>query len=118
MKILVVDDNEGAAESISLLLGDLGHEVRTAYSGVEAFAVADRFLPKLVLCDVDMPGMDGYEVASQLRCVRGLKDTVLIAVTGWGDYLDQVRCKEAGFARLLNKPVDWETLKEAVAEQE
>ena len=105
-RILVADDNNDAAESLSLRLQMAGHDVRTASNGVEAVAVASDFQPDVVLLDLGMPGMDGFETARQIRrCDWGGRAT-LVAVTGWGQQRDRQRTADAGFDVHLVKPVN------------
>ncbi len=105
-RILVVDDNHDAAEALALQLQLAGHEVRTAHDGAEALAVARAFEPDIVLLDLGMPKMDGYEAARQLRLrsTEGRRLT-LIALTGWGQQQDRERTADAGFDAHLVKPV-------------
>ncbi|MGZ8217151.1 response regulator [Methylomagnum sp.] len=109
-RILVVDDNVDSADSMALLLGLDGHDARTAFDGPGALAEAARFLPRVVLLDIGLPGMDGYEVARRMRELPGLRDVLMIAITGYGREDDRARSKEAGFDHHLVKPVDPETL--------
>lgn len=109
-RILVVDDNVDSADSMALLLGLDGHETRTAFDGPGALAEALAFRPRVVLLDIGLPGMDGYEVARRMRELPGLRDVLLIAITGYGRDDDRARSKEAGFDHHLVKPVDPETL--------
>ena len=106
VKVLVVDDNLDAAESLSLFLELLGHEVRTANSGPEALTTASALRPDVVVCDIGMPGMDGYEVCRRLRERPELAGMVIVALTGWGSEHDRKRSQEAGFDHHLTKPVD------------
>lgn len=115
VRILVVDDNMDSAESMALLLSLDGHEVRTAFDGTSALKVAIEFLPRVVLLDIGLPGMDGYEVAQRMRELPELRDTLIIAVTGYGQDDDRVRSKAAGFDHHLVKPVDPETLNRLLA---
>jgi CheY-like chemotaxis protein len=110
LRILVVDDNVDAADSLALLLGLLGHVVRTAYNGSAAIQIAQAFLPQVVLLDLGLPRMDGYEVARRLRQESGLGEVVLIATTGFGREADRHRCQEVGFDHFLLKPFDLEAL--------
>jgi two-component system CheB/CheR fusion protein len=103
-RILAVDDNADAAESLALLLGVLGHEVRTAGDGPAALEAAAAFRPDVVLLDIGLPGMDGYEVARRMRDQAGLKETLLVAVTGYGQEEDRRRAEQAGFDAHLTKP--------------
>ncbi len=105
-RILVVDDRPDAADTLGVLLRMLGHEIRTANEGREALRVAGEFLPEVVLLDIGMPGMNGYEVAQALRRMPGLAGAVLVAITGYGQEVDKARSKEAGIDHHLVKPVD------------
>jgi len=109
-RILVVDDNRDAAESLGSLLELLGADVRVAYDGSEALRVAAAQKPNVVLLDIGMPGMDGYEVARRLRRQRELRNIMLIALTGWGQDEDRGRSREAGFDYHLTKPADMSVL--------
>lgn len=110
VRILVVDDNRDTADTLGTLLQMTGHSVEVAYDGVSSLAAADRFHPQVVLLDIGMPGMDGYAVASQFRRRPGGDDTLLIAITGWGQPADKQRALNAGFDHHLTKPVDHSTL--------
>jgi PAS domain S-box-containing protein len=105
-RILVVDDNEDSTESLATLLKLLGHEVRTAYDGSSALAAARDFRPDVVLLDIGMPGMTGYDVARAMREMPEVRDAVLVAQTGWGQDEDRRRSADAGFDHHLVKPVD------------
>jgi PAS domain S-box-containing protein len=105
-RVLVVDDNRDATESMSMLLSVWGHDTRTAHDGPMALEVASEFQPEFVLLDIGLPGMDGYEVARRLQAMPGLKNTVLVAMTGYGQEEDRLRSKAAGFARHMVKPAD------------
>jgi PAS domain S-box-containing protein len=105
-RVLVVDDNRDAVESMALLLEVWGHEVRTAYDGPAALALAAEYRPDVVLLDIGLPGMNGYEVAQRLRELPGLEKALLVAVTGYGQESDRQRARKAGFDRHLVKPVD------------
>jgi signal transduction histidine kinase/ActR/RegA family two-component response regulator len=110
-RILIVDDNEDAAQTLAEFLTDLGHEVRTAHDGPSAIDVAGAFRPTICLVDISMPVMDGYEVAQRLRQLDGLpRNLRLMAVTGYGQETDRRRSREAGFDDHLVKPVDLELL--------
>jgi signal transduction histidine kinase len=104
-RILVADDNSDAAASLSLLLQLAGHEVRTVHDGADALAVVTSFAPEIVMLDLGMPKLDGYETARQMRMLPGGHNAVLIALTGWGQWEDQLRTAEAGFDMHLTKPV-------------
>lgn len=109
-RILVVDDNVDSADSMALLLSLDGHEVRTAFDGPGALSQAAGFQPRAVLLDIGLPGMDGYEVARRMRELPGLRDVLMIAITGYGQEEDRTRSKAAGFDHHLVKPVDPDTL--------
>lgn len=106
LRVLVADDNSDAAQSLALLLEVMGHEVRTAADGAEAVAVAAEFAPNVVLLDIGMPRMDGYEACRRIRRLPGGDHIVLAALTGWGQAEDRRRSREAGFDHHLVKPVE------------
>ncbi|MDB5806517.1 MAG: sensor hybrid histidine kinase [Betaproteobacteria bacterium] len=103
-RILVVDDNADAADAIAMLLGSGGHEVHTAYEAVSAIEEVKRFAPEVVLLDIGLPGMNGYELARELRGITS--NVLMIALTGYGQDRDRKQAKEAGFDHHLTKPVD------------
>jgi CheY-like chemotaxis protein len=105
-RVLVVDDNVDAATMLNLLLKSLGHETCVVHDGVQALKMATEFRPDIVLLDIGMPGLDGYEVARRLRTARRDTDLRIVAVTGWGDESDRRRSREAGFDLHLVKPMD------------
>ena len=105
-RVLVVDDNVDAAGTLDLLLRSLGHETRVAHDGVRALDIAREFRPEVILLDIGMPGLDGYEVARRLRAMNHGQNFRIVAVTGWGQDADRTRAKEAGFDVHLVKPVD------------
>jgi PAS domain S-box-containing protein len=109
-RVLVVDDNIDVAESLVWLLEGLAREVRMAHSGAAAIEAALEFVPDLVLLDVGLPGMDGYEVCRRLRRDPALQKAVIAAVTGYGGEEDRRLSREAGFDRHLVKPIGRETL--------
>jgi signal transduction histidine kinase/DNA-binding response OmpR family regulator len=113
-RVLVVDDNVDAAESLALLLRTMGQVVQTAFDGPAALEAAEAFGPDVVLLDIGLPGMDGYEVAQELRR-RGLGDVVLVALTGYGQQQDLARARAAGFDHHLVKPADISRLPELFA---
>jgi signal transduction histidine kinase len=115
MRILIADDNYDAAQSLALMLGMDGHEVRTASNGLEALELADEFRPQVVLLDIGMPKLDGYETARQLRERPWGRSVLLFALTGWGQEDDKERARQAGFDRHLVKPLEPETLSELLA---
>jgi len=105
-RILVADDNADAAESLAEVLRLMGNEVQTVGDGVEAVEAAPRFAPDLVMLDIGMPRLNGYEACRRLREQEGGGELVIIAVTGWGQDEDRARSREAGFDLHLTKPVD------------
>lgn len=105
-RLLVVDDNKDAADSLAMLLRMSGHNVQIAYEGRSAFEIAREFIPDVVFLDLGMPVIDGYEVARRLRAVPELQNTIVTAVTGWGQEEDRRRTAEAGFDHHLVKPID------------
>ena len=116
LRILVVDDNEDAASSSAMLLKMMGNHVRTAYDGEEAVQAAGEFHPHVVLLDIGLPKMNGYEVARTIRQQPWGSNMVLIAVTGWGQEADKRMSEEAGFDHHMVKPVDPRTLMKHLAE--
>ncbi len=112
-RILVVDDNQDAANSLARLLTRLyRQEVRVAYDGPSALEAAGSFNPGLILLDIGLPGMDGYEVARRLRAHPDFNKALLVAVTGWGQEQDRQRSSAAGFDRHLVKPVEMDAVRE------
>jgi CheY-like chemotaxis protein len=107
LRILVADDLADSADSLALLLRASGHEVRTAYDGVEALEEAARFLPNAVLLDLGMPGMDGIDVCKCIRAQPWGKEMFVVAQTGWGRADDIHRTREAGFDLHMTKPIDF-----------
>ena len=105
-RILVVDDNADAARALDALLRSLGHETSVAYGGAQALSMAVEFRPDVVLLDIGMPDVDGYEVARQLRSLENQPAFRIVAVTGWGQEPDRQKAREAGFDWHLVKPVD------------
>ncbi len=114
-KVLVVDDNKDAAHSLAVVLRHEGHDVREVYDGPAALAAVAEASPQVVLLDIGMPGMDGYEVARRLRQTPGFNATPIVALTGFGSAEDHRRSREAGFNQHLTKPVDPEALLDILA---
>ncbi|HEV8578343.1 MAG TPA: chemotaxis protein CheB [Thermoanaerobaculia bacterium] len=114
-RVLVVDDNVDTAESLALLLRLKGHQVETAHDGPAALAKAHSFHPEVVLLDIGLPGLDGYQVASRLRRRRRTARALLVALTGYGQEEDQHLAREAGFDHHLTKPVDLLVIHELLA---
>jgi len=116
-RVLVVDDNADAASTLGQLLKSLGHETRVVHDGPAALVAAAEFRPDVVLLDIGMPGMDGYEVARRLNALKGERKFRIVAVTGWGQEADRERAKEAGFDQHVVKPVDVGLLSRIVEER-
>jgi two-component system CheB/CheR fusion protein len=114
-RVLVVDDNVDAAESLAILLRLKGHEAHCAHDGPSALALAAAVRPELILLDIGMPGMDGYQVACELRSGGLLGNAVLVAVTGYGQEEDRVRSRAAGFDEHFVKPLSPHALRELLA---
>lgn len=109
-RMLVVDDNRDAAESLGLLLALLGAEVRIEFSGSDALEAMATFRPAVVLLDIGMPGMDGHEIARRVRSDPALREATIVALTGWGQEEDRRDSRAAGFDYHLVKPVDIDAL--------
>jgi CheY-like chemotaxis protein len=114
-RVLVVDDNVDVADSAAMLLEEFGHDVRTAHSGPAALEVAGAFLPDLILMDIGLPGMNGYEVAQRLRLDPRFNRVWLVAVTGYARATDVKLAEEAGFDTHLAKPLDIRRVQEILA---
>jgi len=112
LKVLIVDDNEDSAETLAILLKALKHDVRTANDGLAALETATRYRPDVVLLDIGLPMMDGYEVAAKMRLLPAHKTTVLVALTGYGQDSDRQKSKDAGFDHHLVKPADFAKLQQ------
>ena len=115
MRVIVVEDNRAAADSLGQLLGLHGYEVRLAYTGPEGVRLAQEWPPEVVLCDLGLPGLDGYGVATALRRDPATAQARLIAVTGCDSDDARRRSQEVGFERHLVKPVDPIVLLELLA---
>jgi CheY-like chemotaxis protein len=109
-RILVVDDNRDAADSLAMTLRFLGGEVRVVYDGPAALEHLASFRPAVALIDIGMPGMDGHAVARRIRSHPEFRDLPLVAITGWGQAEDLARSKSAGFDHHLVKPVGLDAL--------
>jgi len=114
-RILVADDNPDALESLAMMLEIMGHEVRMAHDGLEALEAAIDFQPDVVLLDIGMPRLNGYDTARRIRQEPWGKNVLLVAVTGWGQETDKRQTKEAGFDLHLVKPIDPDVLATALA---
>jgi CheY-like chemotaxis protein len=106
LRLLVVDDNADGAASTAMLLELQGHTLRIAHSGLEAIAAVPEFQPQVVILDIGLPDISGYEVARRLRASLAQATPRLIALTGWGSEDDRRRARAAGFDAHLVKPVD------------
>ncbi|MEQ8155080.1 MAG: ATP-binding protein [Clostridiaceae bacterium] len=111
LNILMIDDNQDLTEVTSELLSLLGYEVITASNGSDGIAKAKEYHPEVILCDIGLPGMSGYDVARSIRRDHELKDVFLVAMSGYAQHEDLQRSREAGFNKHLAKPVSIETLK-------
>ncbi|HWI12869.1 MAG TPA: PAS domain S-box protein [Burkholderiales bacterium] len=116
-RVLVVDDNIDAAKSLGMLLKSLGHDTRVVHDGEQALETAAEFRPDVVLLDIGMPGLDGYEVARRLRAIEGQRAVRIVAVTGWGQETDRQKSRAAGFDLHLVKPLDLNELAHALNER-
>jgi CheY-like chemotaxis protein len=110
-RILVLDDNRDAADTLAMMLELLGHEVHRLYDPHEALVEVQTFDPDLVFLDIGMPSLSGYELAQRLRAQAGGDRRVLVAVTGWGQPDDRRRIAEAGFDHHLVKPPDLDVVR-------
>lgn len=110
LRIVVADDNRDAADTCAALLELSGHHVQTAYSGRQAFELAESFRPHAAFLDIGLPDMDGYTLAKRIRESSWGRHTLLVAVTGWGQSEDRRRAYEAGFDHHLAKPVAAEAI--------
>lgn len=115
LRVLVVDDNIDSAETLGELLPLWGHQTRLAHDGPQAIEAVREFAPDVVLLDIGLPGMDGFEVARRLRA-EGVAVRRLLAMTGYGDEDDRRKAKEAGFDGHLVKPVEPEVLQRLLEE--
>lgn len=115
-RILIIEDNPDVAQSLSVALSMEGHEVRVAYGAQEGLAIARSFHPDVLLCDIGLPVMDGYEVARRFRADDELRSVFLVAVTGYASDKDRTAAVQAGFDRHLPKPPDFRQLSELLAE--
>jgi DNA-binding response OmpR family regulator len=116
LRILVVDDNRDAADSLAMLLRITGHETHTAHDGEEAIAAARRLEPAVILLDLGLPRLNGFETCREIRQQAWARDAVIVALTGWGQDDDRRRSSEAGFDAHLVKPVDHTELLALIAD--
>lgn len=114
-KILVVDDNHDSALSLAMMLSIMGHDTRTAHDGESAVSTAETFLPDVILLDIGLPKLNGYEVAQRIRETSWGASMYLIAVTGWGQDEDRQRSSEVGLNLHMVKPVEPSALEKVLA---
>ena len=114
-RILVVDDNRDAADSLEMVLRAYGNEVAVAYDGLQAVEATSTFHPDIVLLDIGLPKLNGYDVARRIRAALGER-VLVIAITGWGQDEDRRKSREAGFDHHLTKPVDFTVLLDLIAQ--
>jgi CheY-like chemotaxis protein len=115
LSILIVDDNRDIADSLSELLKMMGHDTRTAYDGQQGVDMAGEYRPDVILLDIGLPKLNGYEACRLIRQQPWGKGVAMIALTGWGQDKDRHRSEEAGFDHHLVKPVDPRSLMQVVA---
>jgi CheY-like chemotaxis protein/anti-sigma regulatory factor (Ser/Thr protein kinase) len=115
MRCLIVEDNADAARMLEVALTLEGHEIQVAFDGASAVARAAAFRPDALILDIGLPGMNGYEVARAIRQLPGLADIVIVGVTGYGQAADYEHSRRAGFDAHLVKPIEIETLLDALA---
>jgi CheY-like chemotaxis protein len=111
----VVDDNRDAAATLATMLSLVGHDTRTAHDGLEALELAEAFRPEVVLLDIGLPRLNGYDTCQRIRAQPWGKDMFIIAVTGWGQEDDRRRSEQAGFDHHLVKPADFADLEKLLA---
>ena len=114
-RVLIVDDNQEAADTLVQLIDCLGAEARSAYDGEQALRIAKAYLPTVALLDIGMPGMDGYELAAKLRAIPMLKGLKMVALTGWGQSDDRQKIAQAGFDGHLVKPAGIDQIEDLLA---
>jgi CheY-like chemotaxis protein len=115
LKVLVVDDNKDVADTCSMLIELSGHHVQVAYTGSDAIEIAETFRPQVILTDIGLPDIDGYEFAHRVRATPWGKTTVLVAITGWGAQESKQQSAMAGFNHHLTKPIDPRTIESLLA---
>ena len=114
-RVLVVDDNTDSADSLTVLLQLVGQQTRVAYEGLAAVEAAEQFQPDLILLDVGLPQIDGFEVCRRIRAQNGSRSVKIVAVTGWGQNEDRRKSAQAGFDGHMVKPVDFAALMQLLA---
>lgn len=114
-RILVVDDNRDSVESLAILLRMLGHETHLAYDGLAAYQAAERIRPELILLDIGLPKLNGYDACRKIREQEWGQSIVIVALSGWGQQADRRKSEEAGFNHHLVKPLDYNILMDILA---
>jgi CheY-like chemotaxis protein len=115
-RVLVVDDNIDAADSLCLLLEITGHTTRQAHDGPTAIEMSASFQPDVILLDIGLPGLDGYQVARKMRDQEVTAGSLIVAVSGYGQQEDRIKAREAGFDHHLTKPVVFHDLQALLAQ--
>ena len=115
-RVAIVEDNKLQAKSLAMLLEMMGYQVRTASDAASALRMMAEFIPQVALIDIGLPGLNGYELARQVRSMPQLRDITLIAQTGWGTDDDREQAREAGFQHHLTKPIDHQRLEKILQE--
>jgi CheY-like chemotaxis protein len=115
-RILIVDDNRDGAASLAMLLTVMGNDTRTAHDGMQGVELAEAFRPDLIVLDIGLPKLNGFDACRRIRKMPWSKDTLIVAATGWGQDEDRKRSHEAGFDHHLVKPVDAAELNRLLAE--
>ena len=110
LRVLIVDDNVDAVEMLAMLVELQGHTTASAHNGVQAVSVADAFQPDVIFLDIGLPGLDGYQVAREIRQRPVGAHVLLVALTGWGSAEDKDRTQRAGFDLHFTKPVEPEAV--------
>ena len=110
LRVLIVEDHKDVAEMLNLALSSKGHRVRVAYDATAALRICAEFQPDVALLDIGLPGMDGSQLADQLRQAPGMEGVRIVAVTGSGEPTDRRRSRIGGFDRHLVKPIDLDAL--------
>jgi CheY-like chemotaxis protein len=113
----VVDDNQDGAASLAMLLTVMGNDTRTARNGLEGVELAEEFRPDLIVLDIGLPRLNGFDACRRIREMPWAKNTLIVAATGWGQEEDRRHSKEAGFDHQLVKPVDAAELNRLLAER-
>jgi CheY-like chemotaxis protein len=115
-RVLIVDDNVDSCETLEAVLDDLGHETRVAHDGPGALEIVDGFAPDIVLLDISLPGMDGFEIVRRMRRLDAGAKIPIVALSGYATSADRARALEAGYSEHLAKPLDLAVLERVVAQ--